>query len=192
MRFSLTTCLAAALALIAQASAAPTQAPAVPSNIAIPEGNVLKVTYHAIGTQNYNCTPVDGDENNLRWKLVEPEARLFGSQDTSFANVLGVHYFVPFPDPNNGNVTFMRFDDTSFNINKLSAKALSPEDPVNNIEWLKLQTTSTTDAGVLGKITWVQRINTRGGVAPNQGVCKVLAKVLKVDYEADYLFYTAA
>lgn len=183
MRSSLAFVLAF-LALALGSLAAPLEAPAVPADLAIPAGNTLKVTYRGVGTQDYNCSA--DASGQLKWVLFQPEARLFNTEDKALATPIAVHYFLPFADPNGGTATFMHFKDQSLNVNKRSAGVPAPN-PANDIDWLKLQTTSTTYDGIFGGITWVQRLNTQGGVSPNNGVCSVPGRVIKVPYEADYL-----
>ena len=57
-----------------------------------------------------------------------------------------------------------------------------------NIAWLLLQAVATTD-GRLGRTTYVQRLNTSGGVAP-AGTCTPGATIA-VPYTADYFFWRA-
>jgi hypothetical protein len=187
MRSSLAFCVLAFLALALGSLAAPPQPPQVPDAIAVPAGNNLKVTYRGVGTQDYNCSA--DASGQLKWVLFQPEALLFNTEDKAFATPIAVHYFLPFPDPNGGTITFMHFKDQSLAVNKRSANVTAPY-PDKDVDWLELETTSTTSttcAGVFGGITWVQRINTQGGVSPNNGICSVPGRVIKVPYQADYL-----
>jgi len=61
-------------------------------------------------------------------------------------------------------------------------------DPARNVAWLKLASTSTAGvAGVFSNVTFVQRLDTRGGVAPT-GTCTA-PKTVAVDYTANYVFW---
>jgi hypothetical protein len=62
-----------------------------------------------------------------------------------------------------------------------------------NIPWLLLQAVATTpgsDGDRLANTTWVQRLNTSGGVAP-EGTC-IPGDQIEVPYSADYFFWRAA
>jgi hypothetical protein len=65
--------------------------------------------------------------------------------------------------------------------------AASP-DPSKNIPWLRLVGTSTPNTtGVFSNVTFIQRIDTRGGVTP-AGPC-IAPKTVAVDYTANYVFW---
>jgi Protein of unknown function (DUF3455) len=62
-----------------------------------------------------------------------------------------------------------------------------------NIPWLLLQAAATTpgpDGDRLSNTTWIQRLNTSGGVAP-AGTCTP-GETIPVPYSADYFFWRAA
>ena len=60
-------------------------------------------------------------------------------------------------------------------------------DPTKNIPWLRLAGASSGAAGVFSNVTFIQRLDTRGGVAP-AGTC-VAPKTVAVDYSANYVFW---
>ncbi|CAG8690389.1 18347_t:CDS:2, partial [Racocetra fulgida] len=62
-------------------------------------------------------------------------------------------------------------EDTSLVITKVTNSSASPDGPAN-IPWLQTQTTSTQGNGSFSNITFVLRINTKGGVAPSEDKCK--------------------
>ena len=60
------------------------------------------------------------------------------------------------------------------------------------IPWLLLSARSTGPEGSFSKISSIQRVNTAGGVAPAGGCTRATAgKPVRVDYTADYYFFTA-
>ena len=71
-----------------------------------------------------------------------------------------------------------------------------PYPVAGTIPWLRLQAKST-GAGPYGdklaKTTYIQRINTTGGVAPDAATCNATTAGTQVEvaYTADYLFYRA-
>ncbi len=57
------------------------------------------------------------------------------------------------------------------------------------IPWLLLRATSNQGDGVLGQVAFIQRLETRGGVAP-AGTCDPAADAtVAVPYRARYVFY---
>jgi hypothetical protein len=61
------------------------------------------------------------------------------------------------------------------------------------IEWLLLETRSTTpgpDGDRLTRTSYIQRVNTKGGVAPDSGCdATTVGAPASVPYTADYVFY---
>ena len=74
-----------------------------------------------------------------------------------------------------------------------AARTVTVPGGAGNIPWLLLQavvTTAGSDGDRLTGTTWVQRLNTSGGVAP-AGTCTPGDRIA-VPYSADYLFWRAA
>ena len=62
----------------------------------------------------------------------------------------------------------------------------------NAIPWLLLTAKSSGPDGALSKVTSLQRVNTTGGVAPQSGCSRaVIGTQARIDYTADYYFFTA-
>ena len=69
-----------------------------------------------------------------------------------------------------------------------SAGSAPSPDPARNVLWLKLASTLNAGAtGVFSNVKFIQRLDTRGGVAPT-GTCSPL-KTVAVDYTANYVFW---
>lgn len=169
----------------------------------------------AKGTQNYFCTTrVDAAGNPIldaagnptfAWRLFTPEATLF-SDDPADPKQLITHFFSPNPDEFNADpftgshpirATWQSSQDTS----AVWARTLVAGDAVtvnsSAVAWLKLTAVGTQDGPTggdeLAKTSFVQRVNTVGGVPPPADTCDSLQEVGKqafVDYTADYIFYT--
>ena len=69
---------------------------------------------------------------------------------------------------------------------KGKAVASTPAATPNDILWLKLNVVDHRGNGILSGVTTIQRINTKGGVAPES--CKIPGTFLSVPYSADYVF----
>lgn len=72
----------------------------------------------------------------------------------------------------------------------LKERADSPD--ADAIPWLLLETKSTEGSGVFSQVTFIQRVNTTGGKAPDSG-CDMAAVTMEsaIPYAADYYFYKA-
>ena len=162
--------------------------PPLPANIQVPPGNTPYLLGHAVGTQNYICLPTG---NEFAFKLFTPEATLF----TNAEKQVTTHYFSPNPVEGGTTRATWQHRDTSTVWGKVvpgdSAK-VSPD----GIEWLKVTVVGTKEGpgggDALTRTTFIQRVNTVGGLAPSQG-CSSTADVgtsAFVPYRADYIFYT--
>lgn len=161
------------------AAATPTPAPpvglappVVPAELAVPAGHHLVLTARATGVQIYECA-ADA------WKLHAPRADLLDDAGTTIGRHYGgVDEGLP-PGP------YWEAKDGS---RVHAAKPASvPHD--GSIPLLRLEATDASGTGVLGKISFVHRLDTTGGVAP-AGACAA-GKTAEVPYTATYYFYAA-
>ena len=175
-------------ALAASASAAQIEAPPVPSTLEAPEGNRPYLVAHAYGTQNQVCLP-RANGVGLGWAFYGPIATLYNDQDEQILT----HYLSPNPDQGGAaRATWQHSRDAS------TVWAVTHVDPVvvdpTAIPWLLLRVVGDEpglDGGdKLTRTTFIQRVNTVGGVAPS-GDCAPLGAKLFVPYETDYVFYRA-
>ena len=177
--------------------------PELPADMApVPEGNKLFLGTHAVGTQNYVCKPSGA---GVAYVLFTPEATLSGEDGGQVIT----HNFSPNPNPKDPNTdpkvvangairATWQHRDTS----KVWAKLHQPNGAVtvdpNAIAWLLLDRVGAqngpTGGDKLTGTTFIQRLNTTGGLAPSTG-CSSLADVGNfafVPYTADYFFYKQA
>jgi hypothetical protein len=147
--------------------------PALPSpTLAVPAGNELAFHYNAIGVQIYVCKAT---ATGFGWVFQAPEATLYNRGGHQMAT----HYAGPTWQANDGS-TVVGAKRAAFSV-----------DPTA-IPWLLLQAVSQDGAGRMTGVTYVQRLDTAGGLAPAVG-CDAghLAEVARVDYTANYYFYRA-
>jgi Protein of unknown function (DUF3455) len=159
----------AAMALTASAAAAQP----LPDRIQVPAGNAPYLQAHAIGAQVYACTATaDGP----KWQFVEPQAILYDDHD----RLIGIHFAGP---------TWQTLDGSQVKAAKVDGVTVD----ATAIPWLLLKKTSTTP-GRLAATTYVQRLNTRGGLEPAASKCSTatVGDERKVLYTADYRFWRAA
>lgn len=166
--------MTAVAALVAgpQLATAAQRPPEVPGNIAVPAGHVLSSMGAAEGFQIYGC-------QSTGWVLQQPQAVLLAGGHKPFA----LHY---------GGPTWTAMDGSSVVGARVDGvPAPSPSD----IPWLLLRATPKPGAveGALTGTTYIQRLNTSGGVAPATG-CDAdhLGATTLVPYTADYFFFRAA
>ncbi len=123
------------------------------------------------GSQIYTCSPKP-DGSGLEWKLKAPDATV---TDGSGAKLR--HYAGPTWEAGDGSKV----------VGEVKARA---EVDVAAIPWLLLGAKSTSGAGLLAHAHWIQRLETRGGKAPDGGCDADHAGAeLRVAYSAVYKFW---
>jgi hypothetical protein len=143
--------------------------PAACSSIAVEEGHKLAFHVYAKGVQIYRW-------NGISWSFVGPEATLYAEEN--YFGEVGIHGMGPHWTSKSGSrVEAARVSNTGCR-----------PDP-NAIEWLLLKMTETSGAGIFSKITYIQRTNTTGGMAPAEP--GTLNELREVPYTAQYYFYRA-
>jgi hypothetical protein len=175
--------------------------PPLPAGLApVPAGNKLFLGTHAVGTQNYVCKPSGA---GVAYVLFTPEATLFGEDGGQSIT----HYFSPNPfepntDPKVVSDGMIRATWQHRDTSTVWAKLHQPNGAVtvnqNAIAWLLLDVVGArngpTGGDKLAETTFIQRLNTTGGLAPSTG-CSSLTDVGNqafVPYTADYFFYKKA
>lgn len=154
----------------------PPMEPAVPAALSVPATATLVARYHGVGTQIYTCAPnpnatPDGGVADV-WTFKAPSATLY----TEHCCVAGTHSAGP---------TWLSTDGSSVVGSKV-ASAASPN--ADSIPILLLKAVSNNGTGIFTDVTFVQRLDTQGGVAP-AGACDNEGAELAVPYEANYYFY---
>jgi Protein of unknown function (DUF3455) len=185
--------LGTTLAVAAQADHNRVTPPPVPAILEVEEGNEAFLVGHAIGTQNYVCLP---SGNSFAWSLFTPEAVLFDDDERQIIT----HDFGPNPfeagTPTRAVWRHSRDTSTVWGRGVQSSTDSQFVAP-GAIPWLLVNVKDVgAQAGPTGgrrltKTTFIHRVNTTGGVAPETG-CAVATDVGKrafVPYTADYFFY---
>jgi hypothetical protein len=164
--------------------------PAVPPALHVPPGNKAFREGHAVGTQNYICLP---SASGFVWTFFGPQATLFNDDDKQIIT----HFLSPNPDESAmARATWQHSRDTSTIWAMMIASSSDPTfvEP-GAIPWLLLQVVGAepgpTGGKRLTKTTFIQRLNTSGGVAP-MAACPVVGQQLFVPYTADYFFHKSA
>jgi hypothetical protein len=164
--------VALSLTQVAQAGPPP---PVVPSGIEVPDGNKVFLVGHAVGVQIYSCNAVAG---GFVWTFLAPRANLYDDR----GKLIITHFAGP---------TWQAMDGSSV-VGRLDAPSITV-DPTA-IPWLRLVAASTAagpDGDRLVRTTYIQRIETTGGLAPPAAECNAttVGTVAEVPYTADYYFW---
>jgi hypothetical protein len=146
------------------------RAPLPGAELAVPPGNALAAELAAEGVQVYACT---ASAAGVAWVFTAPEATL---RDPAGAPA-GRHFAGP---------TWEALDGSRVVGAKVAAATPEPA----AIPWLLLRAASHAGDGALARITFVQRIATRGGLAPADGCsAATVGAVARVPYAATYCLY---
>jgi hypothetical protein len=206
--------LACALGSVTPATAQKIASPATPDQITPPAGNTAFLVGHAKGTQGYVCLPTAPGAASASWTInnARPEATLFTTLFGQDFQII-THFLSPDTHPNGnasnpvpfGSATWQGFDTSKvwaqvFNGpdgKPASIPAGSDASCPNTASIACLLLTSIgnekgpTGGKLLADTTFVQRLNTKGGLAPSTG-CSVATDVGRqalVPYTADYFFF---
>jgi Protein of unknown function (DUF3455) len=163
----------AALAVLATISVAraieDNRAPDLPSplcdRLQVQGGRVAFHAY-ALGVQIYRW-------NGASWVFVAPAARLFA--DAEYHGEVGIHYAGPTWESNSGGKV-------------VASRVESCAPDPTAIAWLLLQKVSSEGPGIFDRVTFIQRVNTAGGLPPSSPGPFVGAEA-EVPYTAEYYFY---
>ena len=135
-----------------------------------PAGNKVAFETYAEGAQVYRW-------NGTSWDFVAPDAVLYagGGEDDDVHGVVGTHYAGPTWESNSGS--------------KVVAAVVDRYTPdPDAIPWLLLEAVSNEGPGIFGKVTYIQRLYTEGGLAPADPG-QFVGEEAYVPYSATYVFY---
>jgi hypothetical protein len=165
-----------ALALIGFASLFPArsanQGPDLPpgcEELEVPAGNEVSFHAFASGVQIYRW-----NATTSLWDFLGPKATLYG--DAGLNAVVGTHYAGPTWRSNSGSTVAGTVLESCL------------PDPTA-IRWLKLAAVMPKGPGPFDGTTFIQRVNTTGGIAPTAP--GMPSQIVEVPYTAEYYFYRA-
>jgi len=148
--------------------------PSLPSplcdSLQVEEGNKLAFRAYAMGVQVYRW-------NGIAWVFVAPEATLFA--DAHYHGEVGIHYVGPTWESNSGSKVVAA---------RVPGTGCTPD--TTAIPWLLLKKVSTEGPGIFESVTFIQRVNTTGGIAPS-APGSVIGEEAEIPYTAEYYFYRA-
>jgi len=142
------------------------------SSIRVEEGNKLAFHTYANGVQIYRWNAVTNT-----WDFVAPVASLFAEEN--FFGEVGSHYVGPTWKSKSGSLVEGR---------RVLGTGCTPDSSA--IAWILLSKHRTEGAGIFSSITFIQRVNTTGGLAPS-APGSFHGETKEIPYTAEYYFYKA-
>jgi hypothetical protein len=142
-------------------------ATSVPSGLQPPAGNALEAQFAGRGVRVYQCTAG-------AWVFIEPAANLVGYEIGRSGIQTAIHYKGP---------TWESTTDGSL----VQGTTIASEPVSGSIPQLLLQATANRGTGIFGRVTYINRLDTRGGAAPADSCTS--GQTVGVPYSAQYLFY---
>ncbi|MEO6364185.1 MAG: DUF3455 domain-containing protein [Caldimonas sp.] len=146
---------------------------ALPEGVRVPAGQSQKMATTGVGQLTYECREKTAAAGQFEWAVVGPVATLYGADK----RVVGKYYAGPTWEAADGS--------------KITGKQMGvAPSAAGNIPMQLVKAEPAMGAGAMSGVTYVQRVNTKGGVAP-QAACDASSKGQRqqVAYQADYVFY---
>lgn len=145
----------------------------MPDALKVPAGFILQARGLAVGAQVYTCQE-SADKKTSSWTLKAPDATLYDG----YSQMMAKHFAGP---------TWM-FKDGS----RIVATKVAGSDAPNPkaVQWLLLKTSSAGGDGALSHVSYIQRVYTAGGVAP-ESACSTGGEA-RSEYTAMYYFWVPA
>ena len=145
----------------------------LPEAVRVPAGQKLMMATSATGEITYECREKKDMAGQHEWAFVGPVATLYGGDKKT----VGKYYAGPTWEAADGS--------------KVTGKqvAVAPASP-GSIPLQLVKAEPAMGAGAMTGVSYIQRLNTKGGVAPAMP-CDAAGKGQRkvVAYEADYMFY---
>lgn len=145
----------------------------LPEPVRVPAGHKMVMKAVGVGELTYECRAKAGDPAAFEWVFVGPVAKLMDASNKE----VGKYYAGP---------TWESMDGS-----KVTGKqvAVAPAQP-GSIPLQLVKADPATGNGAMTGITYIQRVNTKGGVAPADPCAAASAGTKKqVAYQADYVFF---
>jgi Protein of unknown function (DUF3455) len=179
-----TACATASAALVSLLAACASMTPMkpqytqenLPAAVQVPSGHRVAMETVGMGDITYQCSPKKDMTGQFEWVFVGPDARL---NDRSGQQV-GKYYGPP--------ATWESMDGSKLTATQI---AMAPNGS-GNIPTQLVKANPAMGSGAMTGVTYIQRVNTLGGVAPTSACAADNAGTKQVvKYQADYIFYKA-
>lgn len=176
-------CVGALSMLIAGCAGAPTAVPAMPFSqsalpeaVKVPSGHKVALETVGVGQITYECRAKANMADQFEWVFVGPDAKLNSRSGAQ----IGTYFGPP--------ATWQANDGSKITGAQV---AVSPAAP-GSIPLQLVKANPAMGTGAMTGVSYIQRVATKGGVAP-ASACDAgsLARKEIVNYQADYIFWTA-
>ena len=145
----------------------------LPEAVRVPAGHTMAMKAVGVGELTYECRAKANDAAAYEWAFVGPVAKLMDGSNKE----VGKYYAGPTWESADGS--------------KVTGKqvAVAPATP-GSIPLQLVKADPATGTGAMSGVTYIQRVNTKGGVAPGDPCMASSAGMKKqVAYQADYVFF---
>jgi hypothetical protein len=139
------------------------------SNIKVPDGQEPALQLAARGVQIFRCERVG---NGFAWRFRQPDAELLDAE----GRPVGRH---------GANFSFEHRDGSRLLGTVIEHDKAAAADA---LPWLLLSV-KRFGSGAFGEISYVQRVNTQGGMPPPNCTADQGNRLLRVPFSADFVFY---
>lgn len=172
-----TAVIAAVLMLSACASTPQFDQQALPQSVQVPAGHRVAIEMVGAGEITYECKAKKDTPGQFEWTFIGPDAVL---SDRS-GKAVGRYFGPP--------ATWQSNDGSKITATQL---AVAPAG-TGNIPYQLVKANPSVGSGEMFGISHIQRVATKGGVAPTTACAAANAgSKQKVQYQADYIFWKAA
>ena len=172
----------AALALLSACASMSPMAPlysqaALPDAVKVPAGHQVALETVGVGEITYECREKPTAAGEFEWVFVGPKAVL----NDRAGKAIGTYYGPP--------ATWASMDGSQLT----GAQVAVAPGAAGNIPLQLVKANPAMGQGAMAGVSYIQRVDTRGGVAP-ASACGMDTKGKKevVKYQADYIFWKAA
>jgi hypothetical protein len=146
----------------------------LPDAVKVPAGNKVAMQTVGAGLITYECRAKKDMAGQFEWAFVGPDATLSDRSGTK----VGKYYGPP--------ATWENMDGSKITATQV---AVAPAG-AGNIPYQLVKANPATGSGAMTGVTYIQRVATKGGVAPSS-TCDAGSAGSKqtVNYQADYIFW---
>ncbi|MBB6576102.1 hypothetical protein HNP33_000150 [Comamonas odontotermitis] len=148
----------------------------LPATVQVPAGHKVAMETVGVGQITYECRAKKDKATEHEWVFVGPDARL----QTRSGTVIGKYWGPP--------ATWENHDGSKVTATQV---AVAPAG-TGNIPLQLVKANPASGMGAMQGVTYIQRVATKGGVAPSMA-CEAsnLGSKQVVQYQADYIFWKA-
>jgi Protein of unknown function (DUF3455) len=174
---TLATMLAACASNSAKMMTKPFDQSALPATVQVPAGHAVAMETVGVGSITYECKLKANTTDQYDWVFAGPDAKLLDRN----GKIIGKYFGPP--------ATWQSDDGSKVTGAQL---AVSPAQP-GSIPLQLVKANPATGDGVMKSVAYIQRVATKGGVAPASKPCNAtfIGSKEVVQYQADYIFWRA-